>query len=215
MYTEACLLQNKLTADLAQGITKHLAAWEKINNGQLGCWRAEIAAQAGVDEKDSDLDETVGEIDHALYGLERDTKAPRYKRYFTKAPSAIVRMGLESELGVVRGWTESLAGEPDKPLQDLGKRLSRNVKEGDAAVSERRSARGRTKDHRVREIDAFVDEVNLTRRMILGELIQRGAREKLPKSWPARFFKKTAATAVAKDTDVEAPLAPASPAQPA
>ncbi len=57
--------------------------------------------------------------------------------------------------------------------------------------------------------------MNLTRRMILGELIQRGAREKLPKAWPSRFFKKTGAAAVAKDADVEAPVAPASPAQPA
>ncbi len=73
MYTEACLLQNKLTADLAEGITNHLAAWEKINTGQLGCWRAEIAAQAGVDEKDGDLDEGARAVAPKTIGSARST----------------------------------------------------------------------------------------------------------------------------------------------
>jgi hypothetical protein len=205
VYSEARLLKNKLTADLAKKIGLHLKEWEKVSGGQLACWRAEIVAQAGVDEENEDLDETVADLDHAIYSLDRDTSSPRYKRYFTKAPSHVIRLGLESELGVVRTWPDSLAGEPEKALQDVGKRLAKDVAEGDAAVAERRGAQTRTKDHRVRDIVKLVDAVNATRRTIYGELIQRGEKAGQPKNWASRFFRKSSASAVAKEPKAEGP----------
>lgn len=195
VYTEARLLNDARAKSLAADVTALLNKWPKVNAGQLAAWRAEIVAQAAVDQADDVLDASVDEVDHAILHVDRDRDSPRYRRYFTKPRNEIIRMGLESELERVRTWPASLAGEPEKELKQLGKRLAADVKAGDAAVTQRSAAAAATADHRLRKIVAFVGEVNGARNAIYGELIKRGEKHKLGKGWAERFFRKSTASA--------------------
>ena len=113
------------------------------------------------------------------------------RAYFKKPRNEIVKLRLEKELKEVRTWAGSLKTEPEASLQGLGVRLEGDVKAGDAAIEERSQAAAARADHRVREIERFVDEANAARRARYGILVQRAVDRGLPKDWPARFFKKT------------------------
>lgn len=190
VYEEARLLKDNNAADLAPEVGELLERWSGVNAGQRRVWRAEIVAQAGVDAGDDVLDDTVDDVDNELLRTERDRSAPRYKRYFKKARHAIVRLGLESEIEVVRTWPASLKTEPEKGLKQLGARLDADIAAGDAAVAERQAAAAKTSDHRVREIVRFIDDVNASRRARYGLLIQRAEELSLETDWPGRFFKR-------------------------
>lgn len=195
VYEEARLLKDKDASDLAAEAGALVERWAQINAGQRSAWRAEIVAQAGVDTEDDALDDTVGELDNELLRAFRDRDAPQRRRYFKKARHEVVRLGLESELEVVRAWPASLKTEGEAALQALGARLEGDIARGDAAVEERQRAAAATADQRVREIVRFVDDINAARRTRYGVLIQRAEERRLPKDWPGRFFKKSSQAA--------------------
>lgn len=191
VYTHARLTKNKHAKDLAPQVTPLFKRWEKVAGQQRALWRAEIEAQAGVDEDDDEIDETVTDVSGTiLYREKQKRDSARYKRYFKRPASEIVRLGLESELEVVRDWPASLKTEPESDLQALGKRLEDNVTTGDAAVAERKQAIAGTADHRVREIHPFIAEVNVVRNTLYGTLVTRAGQKKLSPKWPERFFRK-------------------------
>lgn len=198
VYTLARLRAKALTRDLATNVEALLARVAKAMAGQREVWRAEIEAQAQVDEADDDLDDLVDGVDKELRrALDEDRADPRYKRYFGVAPNEVIRLALGSELEKVRGWPKSLAGEPEKPLEALSKPLATAVTAGDAALEGRTEAAAARADQRVREIYALVDDVNAFRESLFGILIGRGVANKLPKTWAARFFRKSAHAAAA------------------
>ncbi|AGP41456.1 hypothetical protein [Sorangium cellulosum] len=191
VYEEARLLTDKDASDLAPEAGALVERWAQVNAGQRSAWRAEIVAQAGVDTEDDLLDDTVDELDNELLRAFRDRDAPQRRRYFKKARHEIVRLGLESQLEVVRAWPASLKSEREAALQALGARLEEDIARGDVAVEERLRAAAATADQRVREIVRFVDDINAARRTRYGLLIQRAEERRLPKDWPGRFFKKS------------------------
>lgn len=190
VFSESRMLHDLNAADLAPSMAELVERCEVVRGGQYASWRAEIVAQAGVAAADDELDDTVDTIDGAIQHAEgRDRSAPRYKRYFGVAPSAIIRLGLESEMGKVRSWPESLKSEPEKDLRKAGEALAKNVQAGDAALALRRKAAAERADHRVREIVRLIDDVNAARLSIYGTLVNRAAELKLAKDWPNRFFR--------------------------
>jgi len=210
VYTEARLMKDEHAKDLAAHFASLLKRWEKVQQGQRAAWREEIVAQAWVDAEDDALDDTVETVGRALLAADGyDRKAPRFKRYFPKAPNAVMRFGLESELALVRAWPDSLRGEREDELQALGPRVARDVQDGEAAVAARTAAAAGRADHRVREIVRFVDDVNGARRSAYGELIQRAQKKGLPADWPSRFFRRGSYDAPARP-----PAGPAEPAPP-
>lgn len=190
VYEEARLLKDRNASDLAAEAGALVERWAQVYAGQRSAWRAEIVAQAGVDAENDLLDDTIGQLDSELLRSFRDREAPQRKRYFKKARHEIARLGLKSELDVVRTWPASLKSESEAALQALGARLEEDIARGDAAVEERQRAAAATADQRVREIIRFVDDINAARRIRYGLLIQRAEERQLPKDWPGRFFKK-------------------------
>ena len=206
VYTEARLEKSEHARAHAPLFAALLKRWEKVSAGQRTAWRAEIAAQAAVDEANDDLDDLVDEVDDALQGVTgRDREAPRYRRYFSQSPSSVRRMALERELAVVRTWPQSLATEPETALKAVGRRLQEGLQSGDAAVSERSQAAAARADHRVREINHFIAEVNGTRQSVYGMLVTRGQQAGLPKDWAERFFRKKTTSRSAAETEPTAP----------
>lgn len=188
-FSEARLLGDEHAKELAPTFAELRQRVEDTRVQQLGTWRAELIAQAAVNAADDALDDWVHDLDltlsHILAGA---TQSPRYRRYFSMAPSMIIRMALETELGRVRGWVDSLASEPEAELQALGARLRTLIAQGDAALEARRKAGAQRNDHRVRTIASLIDDINNARRSAYGALTRKAAELRLPRTWPDRFF---------------------------
>lgn len=189
VFTEARLLGDDNAKELAPPFSQLRDRSEEVRGGQLAAWREEVVAQAAVKAADDRLDDWVHALDLALSTvLAGDRQSPRYRRYFTQAPSAIIRMRLESELGLVRGWADSLASEPEPVLQGLGADLRKLVEQGDVALEGRRKAAAARTDHRVRSISSLIDDINEARVSTYGALTKKAAELHLPRNWPDRFF---------------------------
>jgi hypothetical protein len=190
VYTVARLAKNKHTKkEFAKWGAPYLKKWETVSLGQRQAWDAEVIAQAGCDEADDDIDETTGLVDREIKHLDGKDKK-RHAHYFKKAPARLIAMAPESQLLEQKEWPKSLQGEPEQSLKELGARIKGDIEAGNAAVGERSAARTATADHRRREINAFIDEVNSARRMLHGTLETLAEQKKLPKEFPERFFRK-------------------------
>lgn len=212
VYTEARLLRSPLAREHALLFKEHLTRWDKVSAGQRQLWRAELVAQAAVDAEDEGLDEVVDDVDAEVQRVvHRDRTHSRYQRYFKRPPNEIIRQGLEAELETVRTWPKSLKSEPEPELQALGKQLDKRITSGDAAVAERRTAAANRADHRVREINPFIEAVNGTRQSVYGLLVTRGQKEGLPKTWAEGFFRKRPSSRTPVATPVVTTPAPAAP----
>lgn len=208
-FTEARLLGDANAKEFAPTFTQLRQRVEEVRTGQLGTWREEVVAQASVTAADDALDDWVRDLDLALKNIVAgDTGSPRYRRYFAIAPSSIIRMGLESELGRVRAWVESLASENEAELKTLGQRLRALVAQGDAALENRRKAAAIRSDHRVRSIASLIDDINNARLSLYGSLAGKAAELHLPRNWPERFFQHASRS-------VKAEAQPTPPAPPA
>ena len=206
-FTEARLLGDTNAKELAPPFTELRQRVESVRSRQLDTWRDEVFAQAAVTAADYALDDWVRDLDLALkHIVEGDTESPRYRRYFTTAPSSFIRMGLESELLRVRSWPDSLSSESEAELKELGARLRTLVTQGDAALDGRRAAGAKRSDHRVRSIASLIDDINNARLSLYGSLASKAAELRLPRNWPDRFFQHS--SRVAKE---EAPPTPTPP----
>jgi hypothetical protein len=191
VFTEARLLGDEQAKEFAPTFGQLLSRVEQVRTGQLGTWREEVAAQAAVAAVDDQLDDWVRALDTALLNVvAQDTRSPRYRRYFAVAPSAIIRLGLESELARVRAWTSSLTSEPEAVLKDLGSQLGKLVAQGDRALDQRRKATATRSDHRVRVITSLIDDINGARLSLYGTLTKKAVDLHLPHDWPNRFFRR-------------------------
>ena len=204
IYTEARLLAAGLKPQAA-ACAKAIRRLEGIDAGQRAAWRREIVAQAHVDTADDALDDQTESLSRDLLHLEkRNRNARRYKQYFKGAVSVIVRLGLASQIPVVRAMTTTLASEPEKALKQRAKELTSVLKKGDEAVTERRDAAGARAAHRAREIVSFVDDLNALRATQHAELTLLALKKNLPRDYADRFFRRSVKTARA--LDAEAPV---------
>ena len=195
VYSEARLLAAEHKPQ-ALAMAKMLKRLDTIQGGQRAAWRREIVAQAHVDTSDDALDDQVDTFSRDLLYMEKgDRKSPRYKQYFKSAVSAIVRLGLESQIPVVRAMVATLAQEPEKELKAHAKALGSILTKGDSAVTERREAAATRAAHRAREIMSFVDDLNASRTSIHAELALYASKNKLPRDYADRFFRRSSKSA--------------------
>jgi hypothetical protein len=189
VYTEARLLNDPEAKDLAEPITSLIARVEAARTGQRSARRAEIIAQSAIDAADDRLDDLVAQVaQELLYLCGQNREDPRFKRYFPRPPSLLIKQGLQNEVESIRTWTPSLKSEPEASLQALGEQLEALLADARSALESRHEAAAHRMNHRIREIYALVDDINATRRSIYGILVQRGSEKKKPRDWPNRFF---------------------------
>ena len=201
VYTWTRLHARTATRDLAAAFEELIERAEKTEIGQRGHWRAEALADAAVDLADEELDDVsddvIAEVRHADRKVDGDQGEAREARYLGPLTlGALVRLGLESQLKRVRGWTSALESEPEDALRKLGKRLAKVIVGGDAALAQRGSAAGARATHRAREITSLVADINAVRRDTYGALVRLGNKNKRPKDWPERFFRRGASSKV-------------------
>lgn len=220
VYTEARLLADKNAKKLAPMVGELVARLEDARAGQYGAWRAEVVAQAHVDAADEALDACVVAVGAELARSDDDRDAPRRKRYLgERTAKKVAAQGLESELGVVRAWPDSLATEEEPALQAQAEPLREAVAAGDAAVAERARAQNARRDFMARDKAKLVDAVNDLRTELHAELARKVVPLKLARGWPESFFRRGSNAKAEKPEEKKAGEAkpaprPSTPAQP-
>jgi hypothetical protein len=195
IWEELTWFQSRASVDpdakeLVAQVVPLLERVEQVRVTQYRKWQAELLAQASVDYMDTRLDVTIRELDQALLTVaSRNRKSPRYTRYFSNNPSAVIRMGLEAELGRVAPWVQSLKTEAEPELRAFGERLEKDIADSRGALEQRISAAAANADHRVREIVRLVDDTNRVFLALSGALVQKAAEKNYPRDWPSGFFR--------------------------
>lgn len=202
-FTASILESEEQSKEFASMVREKIGAVDKVRSGQIEASREEVAAHAAVASADSRLDMWITAFDRTLKDVVRgDIKAPLYQRYFNTAPWTFVRMALEAEISRVRGWVDSLASEPDQRLKDLGAQLPAIIAQGEAALERRRKATSARGDHRVRSITSIIEEINVMRAALYGQLTTRAAEAGLPLDWPGHFFRRSSRSKEEAPTEV-------------
>lgn len=202
VYSEARFLGDPLTRDLAEPHAALLTTLDAVRVKQRAAWRDEIIAQAGIDAVNITLDSLTTDFGARLLSVVRGNRAsPRWRRYFPGAVFEIVRLALGRQVAAVRGWPNSLRGEPEAEIKPFGDRFETVTKQADAALQARIDAASRRNDHRVREVLALIDDVNAARTSALGRLLQRAVKNDLPREWAEGFFRRSQRRASAATED--------------
>ncbi|MCC6875152.1 MAG: hypothetical protein IT378_12665 [Sandaracinaceae bacterium] len=189
VYTKVRLAQREATRPFVAAHDELLGRWSALHAGQLAAWDAEDEADARVAAADDELDDRTNEL-HADLLRTFGKEHPTYQRYMGgDSRSALVRMGLATQLDRIEGWPASLRSlggalpAHADPLQQL-------VTDGRAALAARVAAASARADHRVGAYLAYVEDVNAVRRSTYGALVQYAADHQLPSDWARRFFRK-------------------------
>lgn len=171
--------------------------------------RESVAAQAIVDAHDDQLDDKTSELNRFFLGSPSGREDKRFKLYFKRTASIVVRLGLESQLELARSWADLLPKEPEAPLKALGSWFKGFLKPAADALERRRAASLTRAEHRARELQRYLDDHNAIRRSIYGKLVSIAADEGLPKDWPNRFF-RTGSRGAAPEAELAPGVPPAS-----
>lgn len=187
-YTLLRLKANETTRDLAAPFEALLARWPAIRDGQLAAWDAEDAADVAIANADDAMDDATALVARDLLAIYQTYEHEQMKRFFgNDTPSAIQRLGVESQASRTAGWGPSLRTQGRTAAADA---IEAAQAQASAAVAQRIAAAGARADHRVRVIQALFDDANALRRSTFGTLVTRGASANRPASWAARPFRR-------------------------
>lgn len=191
VYTEARLLNDPRTRDLAPGFGQLVESVLTAEANQRKVWRDEVVAQASCDTVNVDFDLTVESLGLQLFVVvNRDRKSALWRRYFPKTVHDVTRLALGRQVNQTRGWPSSLETEEDAALQAYAPQIAKLVADGDTALQSRVNAASRRADQRAREITDLVEDINALRTNTLGRLLQRAVKHKLPRDWAESFFRR-------------------------
>jgi hypothetical protein len=176
----------------------------KLRAEQWRLWEAEQIAQAQVDHCNYLLDRLTEEFGTAkLASLRKENPhwkekeardSSEFQLYVKKSTiNEITRLGLESELPVVAPWPALISREADASLHPFAVRFEKIIGRGREVVAARSLAQSKTSEHRVRQINSFIKDVNDARTSIHGQLLALSTTLKLPKTWADNAFRKGAA----------------------
>lgn len=187
IYTKTRLEVREHTRVFVPPFEALLTRWTLVRDGQLAMWDAETAADALVAAADDDLDDRTGLIVEDVTRSYPKTDPVRQRFLGKDNKSGIVRMGLATQITRLEGWPDSLRATA--PLAPHADPLVGLLTEGREALAVRVRANSARADHRVSEIIAFVDDVNGVRRGTYHGLGEYAVENKLPASYPKRFFR--------------------------
>lgn len=192
VYTNARLLYDEDTKDLAAPYQKLIERVEDAWKEQRKVWKAETEAQANVDSVNFRTDQRTIDFAFALEGANR--KHPqgeqRQARYFPIAPSKIIAMALEGQLPYTESFANSIPKEPESELQSFGAGFAQDVSDAKAALDQKQKAADERRDNRVKTISTLVTEINDARESTYAEIVKRRAPKQKSKDWPESFFRK-------------------------
>lgn len=199
-YLEAALLGDPRTQALTAELGTLMEKIETVRAEQRRSWRAEIQAQAAVDRVNYELDlattqlaENLARAIRSQFQSLRDSELREtsvYRLYFKERPSTVTRLGLESQLRVVKHFPELLAREAHVELLSMAPLFHSLVLAGETVLALREKARLATAEHRAKRIEPLVEEENLLQSKLYRALLELSEKERLSRSWVDRFFSR-------------------------
>jgi hypothetical protein len=157
--------------------------------------RAVNKSHVRVRRTDIDGDALVTEVhNEALSAAKLDRAAPAYKRLFPDPLSTVVRLGLESELVLVRALHAGLGhASVAKSVKRFAPSVAALIKRAESALDARRKAYAARSDVGL-DLQSWRDDVNNALLGVEGELTRVAAKRKLTEAWVMTFFPAPLAT---------------------
>jgi hypothetical protein len=188
-WTEARVAAEPSVSGLAVALHPLLGQIAELADAQREAWREEARAAAAIAVADTELDDLVESFSEGLlYIVRGETSDARYQRYFAQAAHRIVRQGLQSQLGIVRGWPGRLLEEQETELQAGSARFAEVIARGEAAIEARVKAASAAAEHRILRWLPFVEDVNAIREGRHALLTERALADRREDDWADRFF---------------------------
>jgi hypothetical protein len=188
-YTAAALEATGQHAAMAKPLRALLTQWKTIEAEREDADDAMVDANAVVRHIDAALDREVNHLAGQLLAENgRDTAAPGFRRFFPEAPSAVIRLGLESEIEHTKKF-DTVAEEvgASKEVKAILKRVDALRTKGGAALKEREKVAERQGRVSLR-IATWKDDANHARRSVESALEKLAAEQRLPRSYSDEFF---------------------------
>ncbi|UJR81127.1 hypothetical protein [Sandaracinus amylolyticus] len=197
LYTRAAIEADEDAADLLTDTDDWLALVDAQRARDRSARIAETSASAQRAVANGRLDDACIRFAKQL-ALDVPTSSPRWKRFFSRAPSQWVMQRLVSQIAAVRGW---LTIEGDAALDAHRAVLTRWSDAAQAALDRTAASaqvRGAAKIGR----EELADDLTRERDGLHAALTARATERGLPREWAARFFRTETRRG---DRDADAP----------
>lgn len=174
---------------LAKPLRTLLAQWKTIESDREDADDAMVDANAVVRRLDITLDRLVNDLAGQLLAeCGRDTSAPGFRRFFPEAPSAVIRLGLESEIERTKKFA-TVAEEigASKETKAILKRFDGIHTKGTAALKARERL-AETQGRVSLRISTWKDDSNHARRSVESALEKYATDHRLPRTYADEFF---------------------------
>lgn len=212
-YTEAALGADEAAADLAAAFTEEIEGWSAIFKAEREARRAVTRADAVIAVKNAALDGTTTRFGAAVLAeAGADRRSPLFKRFFSVAPSEVVRKPLrkQAELTLNVMITELAKVDAASPLKAFAaplQTLAKAALDGLDARAKLQSARGIA----AHDVAEWKEGANTLRLSTYAELLKRSTTNARGRAWVEAFFRADGASATeeAAEGDVPAPTPPA------
>ncbi len=189
-FTCAALGASSAHKALTPPLQKLLAQWSGLDQERLNAEDALVDANAHVHACDVELDQLVACLSTSL--LHNDTKGnrrhPVFVKFFPESPTAVIRLGLESEIDrVERFFVVSREVSPSKETQRILKDIQDTCVRGRKVLAEREET---TLDlARVSlKLAGWKESANAVRRSVENALDAHATHEGFARDYSTRFF---------------------------
>jgi hypothetical protein len=190
-YTEAALSANPDTKDLAVQFQERIEEWDDIFKRERVARRGVVRTDAVLAIRDAMLDATTTRFGGAvLVEAGQDRKSPFFRKYFPKAPSAVIGQALRKQCDhTLNTMVPELAKlEATSPLNRFRSELEQEAKSALTALDARNQARA-FRATEATEVEEWKDGVNRLRLSTYGALLDIAARKGFHRVWADDFFR--------------------------
>jgi hypothetical protein len=201
-YTEAALLADEETHDLAKPITHEIADWTKVSTAERAARREVIRAEAVVAVRNAQLDtKTLAFGSQVVASGGGDRKGSFFRRFFSSTPSEFVRQPLRKQAEQTLNTLVLEAGKLDKehPLHKLAPPIKKIAQAALTALDHRTTVKA-ARASSAHDTDEWKEGANTLLLSTYAELLKLAAENGHPKSWAAAFFPSTQHAAQAPAT---------------
>lgn len=184
LFTRAALEADEDAADLAPRTDDWLALVDAQRARDRSARVAEASATAHRVIANGRLDDVCGRFAKEL-AIDAPTSSPRWRRFFSRAPSDWLRQRLASQIAAVRGW---LTIEGDALLERHRAGLARWSDAGQAAL-DRSAASAQVRGAARVGREELAEDLTRERDGLHAALVARAVERGLPREWADRFFR--------------------------
>lgn len=189
-YIEAGLSADEETSDLAKPFQEEIAAWEDVFRNERAGRRGVTRAEAMVAVRNAQLDRATLKFGaNVLAETGGDRKASFFRRFFSAAPSQLVRQPLRKQCDNTLNIMVAELDKLDKkhPLRSFTTPLTTMAKAALTALDARTKVKA-ARSISANDVDEWKEGVNTLRLSTYAELLKLAAEKSYGRAWADSFF---------------------------